>query len=253
MVPDDISHDWSDRVCAAVGFLTRLPVRMPEDMPLARAVMVFPLVGAGVGFAGGFGFLVAVWIGLGPWLAAVAAVLVMIALTGALHEDGLADVADGFGVHGPRERKLEVLRDSRIGAFGVIALVLFLAARIGALTTLADPATVVMALVAAGALSRGCVVVAMRMMVPARADGLGARAGMPDFQETMAALLVAAAITVVMLLPFGWISALILGCGAAFIMAGLCQRTFEGKTGDVLGAVQQTAEVGVLAAAVAAS
>ena len=248
----DIPRDWTGRLRVAAAFLTRLPVGPAEDTALARGAAMFPAVGAGIGLAGGAGFAVAAWIGLGPWLAAVAAVLVLVAATGALHEDGLADVADGLGVRGAREKKLEAMRDSRIGAFGAIALVLALGARIGALAELADPASAVAALVAAGALSRACVAVAMRAMPAAREDGLGAAAGAPEFGETVAALSLAGVVVLVALLPWAWLPAVAGGCGAAFAMAWLAGRAFGGRTGDVLGAVQQAAEIGVLAAAAAA-
>jgi adenosylcobinamide-GDP ribazoletransferase len=244
--------DWIDSLRLALSFLTRIPVSAPEDVPLARAATVFPLIGAGVGLAGGLAYVLAHWIGLEPWLSAVFAILVMLMVTGALHDDGLADVADGLGVHGERERKLEAMRDSRIGAFGVIALVLSLCARIGALALIAKPGLVLLALVAAGALSRSLVVVAMRMMPPAREDGLGAGAGTPDFAETMVALVIGAAFTIAMLFPWAWILALLFAGGAAALMALVARRSFGGQTGDVLGAIQIVAEIGVLTAVVSA-
>ena len=250
---DDALRDWTGRLRVATAFLTRLPVDAPKDVALARAAPAFPLVGAGVGLAGGAGFAVAIWIGLGPWLAAAAAVLVLVAATGALHEDGLADVADGLGGRGEREDRLAAMRDSRIGAFGAIALALALGVRVAALAELADPASALAALAAAGALSRACVAVAMRAMPPARRDGLGATAGTPDFGETVAALAMAGVVVLVALLPWAWLAALAGGCVAALAMARVARRAFGGRTGDVLGAVQQAAEIGALAAVVAAT
>ncbi|MBT5433160.1 MAG: adenosylcobinamide-GDP ribazoletransferase [Alphaproteobacteria bacterium] len=252
MADDDAQPDWFARIRVATAFLTRLPVECPDDVPLARTVAVFPLVGAGVGLIGGLAYMLAHWIGLDPWLSAVFAVLTTIVLTGALHEDGIADVADGFGVHGERQRKLDAMRDSRIGAFGVIALVLVLAARIGALAALALPEVALVALIAAGTLSRANVVVAMRMMPLARKDGLGAGAGIPAFTDTVTALILAGALLFALLFPWTWAPALLLGCCAACLMARAARRAFGGQTGDVLGAIQQVTEIGVLAAVVAA-
>ncbi len=253
MAHDDLNKpDWIDSLRVALSFLTRIPVDGPEDVPLARAATVFPLIGAGVGLASGLAYVVAHWIGLEFWLSAVFAVLVLMVATGALHEDGLADVADGLGVHGERERRLEVMRDSRIGAFGVIALVLSLTARIGALALIAKPGLVLLALIGAGALSRSLIVVAMRMMPPAREDGLGAGAGTPDFAETIVALIIGVAFTIAMLFPWAWILGLLYAGVAAGLMALIARRAFGGQTGDVLGAIQVIAEIGVLAAVVSA-
>ena len=146
----------------------------------------------------------------------------------------------------------EVMRDSRIGAFGAIALILTLGARIGVLAELAHPLVVIGALVAAGAWSRACVVAAMRMMPAARDSGLGATAGTPGVNVMAAALCIGGGVTLVALLPWGWLPALAFGGGAAFAMAWMAKRAFGGKTGDVLGAIQQAAEIGVLAGAAAA-
>ena len=96
---DEHDSDWFGRLRLAAMFLTRLPVSGPDGMALARATPLFPVVGAGVGLVAGLAFGLAAWLGVGPWLGAVAAVLVGVVATDALHEDGLADVADGFGVH----------------------------------------------------------------------------------------------------------------------------------------------------------
>ena len=253
MAQDDLTKpDWIESLRIAASFLTRIPVGQTDDVPLARATTVFPLIGALVGLVGGLAYVVAYWIGLGPRLSAVLALLVLMVVTGALHDDGLADVADGLGVHGARERKLEAMRDSRIGAFGVIALVLGLSARIGALAAIGSPELVLLAMVAAGALSRSLIVIAMRMMPNARQDGLGARAGTPDFAEAMVALLIGLAITIAMLFPWAWVLALVFGAIAVVLMALVARRAFGGQTGDVLGAIQIVAEIGVLAAVVVA-
>lgn len=253
MAQDNLTKpDWIECLRIAASFLTRIPVGQTDDVPLARATPVFPLIGAVIGLIGGLAYLVAHWIGLGPWLSAVLALLVLMVVTGALHDDGLADVADGLGVHGERDRRLEAMRDSRIGAFGVIALVLSLCARIGALAVIGKPGLVLLALVAAGAFSRSLIVIAMRMMPPARQDGLGARAGTPDFAEAVVALVIGVAITIAMLFPWAWIPALVFAGVAAALMALVARRAFGGQTGDVLGAIQIVAEIGVLAAVVAA-
>ena len=243
--------DWIDCLRTATAFLTRLPVPGRHGQDLAHAANAFPLVGALVGLIAGLAYLLAWWLSLGPWLSAVAAVLAAIAVTGALHEDGLADVADGLGARGAREGRLAAMRDSRIGAFGVIALVLALGARIGGLAELHGPATVILTLIAAGAISRAAMVVAMRYMPAARSDGLGAGAGTPGMEDMLVALAIAAVLAVAMMLPWGWLPAILFGGGFAWILAWRARLAFGGKTGDVLGAIQQVAEIGVICAAAA--
>jgi adenosylcobinamide-GDP ribazoletransferase len=238
----------------ALAFLTRLPVA-PEPTAagssLGASVVMFPVVGALIGLLGGGGYALAFWLGLPPLPAATVALATTIWLTGALHEDGLADVADGFGGGRTREDKLRIMRDPRIGSYGALALVLGLLARAGALAALAAPADVMAALVAAGAASRAALAAVMTTLPVARADGLAAGAGRPHPLRTAAAVLVAALIAVV-LLGKGAAAALIAGAGAAFVVACLARRQIGGHTGDVLGAVQQLTEIGVLLGTVAA-
>jgi adenosylcobinamide-GDP ribazoletransferase len=246
--------DWIDRLRLAFGFLTRLPVGgRGLGAPLASAAPMFPVVGMAVGLAAGVVYVIAHGLGLGPWFAACLAVGAAVIVTGGLHEDGLADVADGFGGGGDRDAKLAIMRDSRIGSYGVIALVLALAMRIGALAAIGHPYHVLAVLIAAGAVSRAVVVVAMRMMKRARSDGLGAGAGTPGFEGTVTALAIAGIAALVLLLPWAWLLALVLGAGAAVIVALLANRQIGGQTGDVLGAIQQAAEIAVLAAVVMAT
>ncbi len=250
----DPDLDWIDRLRLAFGFLTRLPVGgRSVSAPLAQAAASFPIVGAAVGLAAGVVYVIAHGLGTGPWLAACLAVGAAVLITGALHEDGLADVADGFGGGGDRESKLAIMHDSRIGSYGVIILVLAIAARIGALAGIGSPYEVLATLIAAGAVSRAVLVVAMRMMPRARTDGLGACAGTPGFDGTIMALGIAALLTLVLLLPWAWILALVLGAGAAAVVALVATRQIGGQTGDVLGAMQQAAEIAVLVAVVMAT
>jgi adenosylcobinamide-GDP ribazoletransferase len=161
----------------ATIFLTRLPLRSQELLPLAAAGRAFPLAGALVGGIGALVFALAAWLGLPPIVAALLAVMATIAATGALHEDGLADTADGIFSGAARERVLEIMRDSRIGTFGALALILSVGLRVCALPHVLDAAA---ALVAVHALSRGWLPWLMRRDMPARADGLAAGAGKPE-------------------------------------------------------------------------
>lgn len=239
---------------ATLGFFTRLPVSHlgpMEDGGLARALWAAPVAGIVVGLIGALVYWIAWKLNLPALPAAMLALAATVAVTGALHEDGLADVADGFGGGKTVERKLEIMRDSRIGTYGVCALILSFMLRAGALAAIADPKLVAFALVAAHAASRALLPAFMTAVPPARTDGLSASAGSPPNES----IGIAAAIGVIML-------ALMLGIGSGlialvFVLLGfvslwwLCERQINGQTGDVLGALQQTGEILVLLTAAA--
>ena len=250
---DTARRNWRGELRGAAMFLTRLPFRAADGgLPaLASAAWAFPLVGLGIGLAAGAVYGIAIGFGLTTWLAAIFAVGAQIALTGALHEDGLADVADGFGGGKDKPSKLSIMRDSRIGAFGVIALVLIVAARIGALAALADTATVIAALMVSNAVSRAGIALLMRLLPPARDDGLGHGAGAPDSDATMIALLISVASALLLFGFGGGLAAMIGAAIGVFGVGWLARRQIGGQTGDVLGAGQQAAEVLCVCAIVA--
>ncbi len=242
---------WRDELHASAIFLTRLPVRwrgdMPADLP-ARSLRAGPLVGAAIGLAAGLVYAGSGWLGLPATLAAVVAVGAQVAVTGALHEDGLADVADGFGGGDDREAKLAIMRDSRIGAYGAVALMLTLAARILAIAALAQPVAVMAALAAAGAASRAAWPGLMVWLRPARAEGLAASHGRPALDRLVATVGLAALVALIALPLVQALVALAVGAAAATGLGLLAQRQIDGYTGDVLGAAQQSVEVAMLLA-----
>jgi len=238
----------------AVMFLTRLPARSStpwEDGDLASSVIMFPIIGSLVGLlsAGVYAFLFA--LGLPPFLSASIALSALIAVTGALHEDGLADIADGFGGGKTRDDKLRIMRDSTLGSYGVLSLGLSLLMRVGALAALAHPSIVAIALIVTGALSRAALPIAMTIMNQARTDGLASKAGQPHPGRAGSAAVIAILIAF-FCLPFShaftvtFVSSL---CACVFLL--LAQRQVGGITGDVLGALQQIVEISGLIALVA--
>lgn len=253
---DGAGGGWGEDLRVAALFLTRLPLAVagaPAPGRLAGAARAFPVVGVGLGFAAGLVYAAAHSLGLPPGLAALAALAALILLTGALHEDALADLADGLGGGSGRDDKLEIMRDSRLGSYGAVALVLALLARLGALAAIAEPGAVMAALIAAGAVSRTAMVGLMHRLEPARRDGQGAAAGRPDDPGLYTALAIAAVVALVLVgLAAGLAALLAAGLGAAAIGA-LARRQIGGSTGDVLGAGQQAAEVLFLFAVVALS
>lgn len=236
----------------ALVFLTRLPVRAPAGAtrPLADVVYMFPLVGVIVGLLGGLAYGIADWIGLPAILAAVIAVAVLVLATGGLHEDALADVADGFGAGGGRDRILAIMRDSRLGTYGALALILATVARIAALAALGHPTPALAALVGAGAAGRTAAAGLMLWLPPARSDGLGAGAGRPTPEGIYVGITIAALIVWLMLGFRVLVIGAVLGGGLALLTGGLARRKIGGQTGDVLGAAVMACEIGVLLAAV---
>ena len=237
---------WRSDLRTTLLFLTRVPLKGAradgDRPPLGRAVRAFPIVGALIGLAAGIVYGIAIGIGLPDIVAAVLAVGAGALITGALHEDGLADMADGFGGGRTRERKLAIMRDSRIGAYGVIALVVVLAAKVGGIADLGSIGLVIAAMVAAAAASRAAMPAVMLWMEPARSDGLAADAGHPPSTHVWTGLALAAVLAVGLLTWSGLVAFLVAGLGTAAV-AWLAERQVGGHTGDVLGSVQQFSEV----------
>jgi adenosylcobinamide-GDP ribazoletransferase len=249
----DARRGLFDDFAIATALLTRLPVGMavPADGAIAAAGWAFPLVGAGVGALAALAFLIAELLGCGNAPAALIAVAAGLAITGAFHEDGLADTADGFGGGSGRDEKLAIMRDSRHGSFGIIALVLSIGLRAAALGTIGEPIHAGLALIAAHAASRGALPALMRLLQPARPDGLGATAGRPSLAVAIAAAAVGGLIALAVLGPLTGAIGLALTGGALALAAMLARRQIGGYTGDVLGFFQQIGEIAMLLAAAA--
>jgi adenosylcobinamide-GDP ribazoletransferase len=242
-----------DDFATATALLTRLPVGVPApaDGAVAAAGWAFPLVGAGIGALCALAFFAAELVGCGDAVAALIAVSAGLALTGAFHEDGLADTVDGFGGGKDREAKLRIMRDSRQGSFGIVALVLSIALRAAALAAIGDPIHAGLALIAAHAASRGALPPLMRALAPARSVGLGATAGRPSLTVAIIAATFGGAIVLALLGPRTGAIALLLTGGAVALAAILAQRQIGGYTGDVLGFFQQIGEIVILLVAAA--
>ena len=227
----------------AVTFLTVFPVRLRAPLPvLGSATPWFPVVGAAVGTAaGGVGYVAQA--SLGPTVAAVLAVLVLVGVTGALHQDGLADCADGLGVRGDRARRLAVMRDPTVGTFGVLALGLWLLLVVTALSGFTrDDAC--RALLAVAAVGRWAALLHAVATAPARADGLGAGFSVRPVEVAIATVPAVLAALVAGVGP--GLAAL----GAGVVVAGLVtwwsRTSLGGRTGDTLGAtVALTEAVGL--------
>jgi adenosylcobinamide-GDP ribazoletransferase len=236
---EDIAH--------CVAFFTRLPVpvRPLSDRPFAGVLWAAPVAGWLVGAIGAAAYVLGHAAGLPAGPAAVLALAATLAVTGCRHEDGLSDTADGFGGGRDAKRRLEIMRDSRIGSYGACALGLSLLTRWSALAAIAEPGAVFWAMLAAHGASRAVLPGFMLWTPPARADGLSAGVGTPEPMFALGAL----ALGVVSLLLLGAAPALVavlcLGVVAMFFR-NLCLTKIGGQTGDTAGALQQLCEIAVL-------
>ncbi|WP_172328386.1 adenosylcobinamide-GDP ribazoletransferase [Mangrovicoccus sp. HB161399] len=231
---------------AALGLLTRLPVKVNTAFALTRgaaAAWAWPLAGTAVALiAGGAGWA-AQAAGLAPGAAAGLVLLAQVFVTGAMHEDGLADCADGIWGGWTRRRRLEIMKDSRIGAYGVLGLVLFMGLRWQALMLALPLGAAGWGLyLAAQMVSRGIMAWAMAGLPHARPGGLAASAGRPSARTAAAALPLMA---LPLFQPGGWAMALgaLAAAALSFGLARLARARLGGQTGDVLGAMQICSEL----------
>jgi adenosylcobinamide-GDP ribazoletransferase len=237
-------------LAAALGLLTCLPTGwLPQhgaEAGFGRSIWAYPLVGLGLGLAGGALFSAGLWLGLPPAVAALCALGAGLLLGGGFHEDGLADTADGFGGGRGAARKLEIMRDSRIGAFGVLALLVVLGLRVAALASLPGGWRAVAAAGAAGALGRGVILLLLLRLPPARRDGLAAGLAQPAAGPLTVGLAFAL-LPALLLLPFrAALPAILAAALCGLLLARLARRQIGGQTGDVLGAGAALGECAVL-------
>jgi adenosylcobinamide-GDP ribazoletransferase len=243
-----IMKAWLDDLRCAVAFLTRVPMPHPDGaVPpnFARAHRAFPLVGAGIGAVIGAVDLMLAVIGMPSVAAAAVALGAGVVLTGALHEDGLADVADGFGGGRDRAAKLEIMLDSRLGTYGALILLVTFVAKVSALAALPS-AAVLPGLIAAHALARAPLTVMAMTMPNARHEGLAATAGTPDSLTAASAAILAIVIAFAVLPWTDAILAALAAAASALCVALLAYRQIGGKTGDVMGGAEQVAETAIL-------
>lgn len=245
-----------EKFLIALQFLTRLPIparwqRVWGMEDLRDSVHLFPLVGVVVGLGAGLVYAAAVFLNLPPVIAAILAVATQILMTGALHEDGLADVCDGFGGGRTREEKLAIMRDSRLGTYGALGLILSLGLRISAIAHLADPMIVAQALIAAAALSRAAMPVAMWLLPQARTEGLSASAGRPQPGQALLGVGLGVAVSFLCLPVMVAVVASAASATIGALSLGIAKRQIGGVTGDVLGGLQQSSEIISLLLAVA--
>jgi adenosylcobinamide-GDP ribazoletransferase len=232
-----------------ISLATILPVgpTMPvDDGEVARASWTLPVAGLLVGVVGAAVYSMARSLDLTPGVSAMLALASTISLTGALHEDGLADTADGLGGGKTRERRLEIMRDSRIGTYGACALVISVVLRWSALAAIAEPRSAAIAFLLAHAAARAGLPAFMALVPPARFDGLSARAGQPTRPSAAIAVGLGAVILAFGFGPGKALFAVVLLALIGVLTAWLAIKQIGGQTGDILGTFEQLAETAVL-------
>lgn len=240
----------------ALALLTRLPLPFlsfsaNDPRPAAHAAWAYPLVGVIVSVIAAIAGFCAIAIGLPVPVAALFVVLASIFTTGAMHEDGLADCADGFWGGWTRERRLEIMKDSQIGTYGMIALLLGLGLRGLAISALLASGLLLPAILASAVISRAAMVGVMYALPPARTSGLSRQTGTPP----LGSVAIAGAIGLIAMLFIVPAPLLMLVLAVAIVMGGcvtIAKRKIGGQTGDVLGGTQQIIEITVLLACLAA-
>lgn len=241
-------------VAAAVHLLSRLPVPGGGDNGHrgAAAAWAYPLAGLVIGGVASAVALLAHWLGLPAPLTALLCLATTVMITGALHEDGLSDTFDGLWGGWSADQRLKIMKDSHIGAYGMIALFFGLAARWVALWLLFDHGlwAGIAGLLAAASLSRAMMPTVMAALPHARQEGLSAHVGQVARPTALVALGIGLGAA---LLLTGWA-----GLGALFwaalitvALASIAKAKIGGQTGDILGATQQLAEIAILFSLVA--
>ena len=264
--PEDHAEDETTRVLTgwwhdfriAVGFLTVLPIGPSANIDDHRAGLrfgarAFPLAGLVIGLFGALVYAVAHMLHLPPEAAGFIAIGAMTVLTGAIHEDGLADTADGAMAREHMPERLAIMRDSRIGTFGTLSLIIVVGIKTGIIGAIGWPDQVAPLLIGCAAASRAVLPAMMRLMRPARGDGLAFSAGRPEENQVVMAAVLGAIFALLLLGLAAGLVAMVAGIAAAAMVAWIAQKRLGGVTGDVLGAAQQATEAAMMLAVVAMS
>lgn len=240
----------ADLYCG-LSFFTRLPLQWlyRSDFPFSfgRAVWAWPWVGCIIGLIISAIFNIACQFFLSAWIVGFLTLGALFLLTGGLHEDGLADMADGFGGGKDKAHKLEIMRDSRLGSYGVLTLFIILGLQVSALSFLARNHThVVSILMIAAILSRISMLLPICCSQPARSDGLASSL----ITIPRPSMLIALLSTLLLIFALtSWTAAIIYIILSGIISAGMTlysQKHIQGYTGDILGAIQTLVATAIL-------
>lgn len=252
-------RDYSGDIARSLAFLSRVPVPSSffegHDGKLGDTARAFPVAGLLIALPAAIVFGALLALGSDPLMAALLALAIQTVTTGALHEDGLSDTADGLGGGKDRDRALAIMKDSRIGTYGAVALILSFGLRAAAIAAIGrglPPLDAALTLPAAAVLSRGAMVWHWYALPPAKPDGVAASAGKPDYGATQIALISALVLSAFLLWPslrlMPFILCLFITAAAAFLFTGRVRQRLSGHTGDTIGATQQICEIAAFCA-----
>ncbi|MEO0903463.1 MAG: adenosylcobinamide-GDP ribazoletransferase [Pseudomonadota bacterium] len=230
---------------AALGLLTRLPITVDSTRAMERgaaSAWAYPLVGVVTGVILAAATALMIWVGIPSAIIAGLVLAGAVIITGAMHEDGLADSADGLWGGWDKVRRLEIMKDSHIGVYGVCAIGLSLLIRWVALVVIVSLGLYWVAFIAAGAVSRASMVVLMGILPNARDGGLSKTVGRPAHTTVWLAVAIGAGFAVICGYPWVILTAAL----AASTCALIARAKIGGQTGDVLGATQQVTEITTL-------
>lgn len=246
MDKSDRMSSWYWDIIVAGTLLTRLPLPQVPQSAFERqtkSVWAFPIVGFVIGILSCVAGMIALALGMSASITAGVMLGISMILTGAMHEDGLADCADGFwGGYDPA-RRLEIMKDSQIGTYGVLALLITIGLRWLALSAVISIGFA--GVIVAAVLSRGVLPALMSMLNHARNTGLSHSVGRPTAQNAVIASGIAGVLSL-FLIGFGAIGAIAIAALVALGMAQLAKAKISGQTGDVLGATQVLSETAIL-------
>ncbi|PJI91256.1 cobalamin-5'-phosphate synthase [Yoonia maricola] len=235
---------------AALGLLTRLPIVVDSGRAMDRgaaSAWAYPLVGVALGVIMASAAALMAWIGIPSGIAAGLVLAGSVVITGAMHEDGLADSADGLWGGWDKAHRLAIMKDSHIGVYGVCAIALSLLIRWLALVVIVSAGAYWAAFITAGAVSRASMVMVMAILPNARDGGLSRNVGRPAGATVWLALAIAAGFTLLAGYPWVIIVTILTTLGCVLV----ARAKIGGQTGDILGATQQITEIAVLIAIVA--
>jgi adenosylcobinamide-GDP ribazoletransferase len=258
-IPQTPLRRAGEEILLAWTLLTRIPApgfRLQTQANLGSAFWAYPLIGAAVGAIGAAVYVISIELGLGMLSPFAMALAAMTLATGAFHEDGLGDFMDGIGGGQTRERKLEIMRDSRLGTYGVMALVTFFLLSTTLLFELENtgwqPAFGGFAavFVCVAAFQRAALGVPLVLLKPVRSDGLAADAPQPRYRIVALGILIATLLSVLLLGPGATAVVFAASMLSALGVTWLAWRQLGGRTGDALGAAASLAGVVSVAALV---
>ncbi len=247
MTPLNAQNDLFRDPALALSLLTRLPVKLDQAAyeRSAQAAWAYPLVGIVTGLIASIAAGVAFWVGLPLWCAAIFAIAMPIVVTGAMHEDGLADCADGFWGGWDPAMRLKIMKDSHLGTYALLAILTTQALRFGAILEILRWDSWMLPLIAIHIASRAVMPAVMHALPHARDTGLSRSVGTVPFDAVLKALAIGALALLLALGDQGLVVGLVGGL-AAFLFARLAKAKIGGQTGDVCGGAQQVTEIALL-------